>query len=156
MRYHRRSYRSGRFKYMLRCACCIADIYNKPYNHCTECKQQYCLNCSTKYFCILCKPTPLSLPLCYLCINFTLTGGWCSRCDNLVCGGCTVPKYSGERNGKLCRMCDMTGQYRDMLPNLKAKKIIIRYFIDDIAQIIFDYYYKQRRYTLVDIRTYGC
>ena len=67
---------------------------------------------------------------------------YCFSCDNVV-----LMKDCDICNGgcKECRSYNHV-ENRVLLPHYKAKPIIESQFIPEIAQIIFDYYYKPRRY----------
>ena len=82
----------------------------------------------------------------------------CQYCTN-VCGDINIfNKYihcytcedfiPREEEYKLCSKCDESTikLSRAYLPHYKAKPIIEKQFIPEIAQLIFEYYYKPRRY----------
>ena len=82
----------------------------------------------------------------------------CQYCTN-VCGDLNIfNKYiycytcedfiPREEEYKLCGKCNESTAKpsRALLPHCNAKPIIEKQFIPEIAAIIFDYYYKPRRY----------
>ena len=118
-----------------KCGVCICDS--------DTCKREIVLvinQTEIKSYCI-CK-------ICYSVSSDTMIFNkyiHCRNCDSLV---------PCDENHEWCRDCDKLTikPRRTLLPHQKAKPIIEEiYDIKGIAQIIFDYYYKPRRYYMCEM-----
>jgi hypothetical protein len=156
------------------CAGCMVELPNYySRSRCMECKLIFCLKCNPKEaFCLVCIKLPAPDPFIY-CAICPRKLAWCAfntvicwYCDNRICNACMkdLPKhtvYKGReyiikgRQAKCCIECFNNSTSRTQLPHIKAKKIIDRHMLPEVAQIIFDYYYKPRRYLPIDVRLYG-
>jgi hypothetical protein len=121
--------------------CCKTDTIIK----CTICYVNACDKCyvTSKY-----KRSIAGLYICALCNIigeklYRSTHCYCKFCDECV----PWRDYYVYTKGSRCVQCINTPiENRSLLPHYKARPIIETYYIPDIAQLIFDYYYKPRRY----------
>jgi hypothetical protein len=123
--------------------CCIEYIIEDyEYEICLMCSIYICKDCQilddeyfNTYICILCSPK----------YNKGRVGDWfCMCCESYI-----VWEKLKDIVKMQCDKCynkNTPIENRLILPHYKARPIIETHFIPDIAQLIFDYYYKQRRY----------
>ena len=139
-----------------KCANCRVEVNTKSNNsYCKFCAYQFCEACMNPNYeriCYMCCPYTISLVICIECNEFlsiydVFNIKFCGYCDSIVCKKCITNDKKHYLISK-CITCYNNNITRDKLPDLKAKKIISIFYIDDIASIIFDYYYIPRRYAI--------
>ena len=125
--------------YIILCMMCELKMISQcrvGCNNTTSCYEQVCINPNYKK-CIKC------LFKCHI-IPYINYNNYCYNCDTVI------SKYSYFTHKNMCYNCieNPSQRYlRDKLSHYKAKPLIEEiYDIKGIAQIIFDYYYKPRRY----------
>ncbi len=124
--------------------CCKTDTTKKCaicyVNACDKCyvPSKYTRNIAGLYICALCNIIGEKFNIC--------TYDYCIYCDDYLPG--RTHNIIGTR-GSRCVSCMYKNtpiENRLLLPHYKARPIIETQFIPVIAQLIFDYYYKPRRY----------
>ena len=130
---------------MYKCGICLEQY---KMSHCNMCQIGVCDDCSffgyhgsfqDNNLCKLCCPP-------VVVFRFMVYFRHCINCD-------TVFKRSYGRSSESdCPNCLLNPKNsRQLLPHYKAKPIIEIRYIPELAQIIFDYYYKPRRYYTAEI-----
>ena len=125
---------------MYKCGICLEQY---KMSHCNMCQIGVCDDCSffgyhgsfqDNNLCKLCCP-PVVI------YRFVEYYQHCKRCD-------TVFKRTDNHGRESdCPNCLLNPKNsRQLLPHYKARSIIEIRYIPELAQIIFDYYYKPRRY----------
>ena len=132
---------------MKKCGVCLNK--QQMTNVCSMCQFNICKKCISRYCSVI--ESYNAEVICSACaISFisidTIRPFYCVYCDEIVPNGshayhekytCNATKYNKHE----------PFEYRKLLPHYKAKPIIEEFLhIEGIAQLIFVYYYKPRRY----------
>ena len=131
---------------LLKCGICVV---NDETDNCFNCGVGICGKCryTANIICGSLIPRQRLFTICKLCdilcadpYNICLFR-YCHKCDNLIQHNYNTRHKCHQCKSKNRRMS------RSLLPHYKAKPIIDEILhIKDVSQIIFDYYYKPRRY----------
>ena len=134
------------------CGLCLKLEPPRMLNKCDCCEIPCCDKCTVKI--IFSKKDRAGhvyqetyLPTCIICKNlhencFSTTQYRYCHCCNKIYDKC----YFGLKRCIACIADDKNEPDRKTLPHYKAKLVITTYFVPELTQIIYDYYYIPRRY----------
>ena len=119
--------------------CCLGGIRYT----CLYCHIDLCVKCSRV---VKLGHIPANIRMCALCSEseisiIPLYRFYCECCDT-----CVILDNKIIDRCVSCSTAGKTLKNRALLPHRNARPIIETYFIPEIAKLIFDYYYRQRRY----------